>query len=183
MISIFDNEIPRGNLELIFIKSLMRFSLFNSEIGEKIMTLNGYHVINSFMEISSAEEKKRIIQKLQLFINGHLERDMKKLEKSLYVNSRYSKVLQDENKVRLEDRTIEDWAKIIQTLRTSKDNCIVKIEDIKIHETIAFAQLKWIAKWPAVIEETVDFLTLIKFQGEWWIINKACHTSYIGSAG
>ena len=53
------------------------------------------------------------------------------------------------------------------------------LEHIDHSNTIAFARMKWLIESEKTKEDTIDYLFLMKFNSNWFIINKMVHTKTI----
>ncbi|MFX0122967.1 MAG: nuclear transport factor 2 family protein [Candidatus Hodarchaeota archaeon] len=73
------------------------------------------------------------------------------------------------------------WKEIFKKNKEKDPGIIydINLEHIDHSNTIAFARMKWLIESQKIIEDTVDYLILMKFDSDWLIVNKMVHTRTI----
>ncbi|MHA1954382.1 MAG: nuclear transport factor 2 family protein [Candidatus Heimdallarchaeaceae archaeon] len=124
------------------------------------------------------KEIKEIGEVLKIYAETFHNLDDSKLEKIFHNDMRVNSVDVENNKFRNRFRSLADWKKVIDDHK--KMNISFKTEVIKIDqlESSAVAKMRWGAFRDDGTSDTIDYLTLLKIDDNWLIVNKTCYSQF-----
>lgn len=123
---------------------------------------------------NNPEEIKQIKQILQTYADAFHEYDFRKIEETFHPKVRLTSYIPKKEDFWNEPRPIFLWKESFAKQTDDKTSFDITIGDIDQTGTSAIAIMKWIAHTPTGIGDTTDFLTLLKIDGKWLIVNKTC---------
>ncbi|MFX0151566.1 MAG: nuclear transport factor 2 family protein [Candidatus Hodarchaeota archaeon] len=123
----------------------------------------------------STEDIEKITTALKFYSEAFKEWNYSKLVKAFHSEASISYV---ENNELVIKKPYSIWKDIFDKNR-NKDPGIkydILLEHIDHSNTVAFARMKWLIESPGKIEDTIDYLILMKFDSDWLIVNKMPYT-------
>ncbi|MFX1512513.1 MAG: nuclear transport factor 2 family protein [Promethearchaeota archaeon] len=130
-------------------------------------------------KIDDQEERKKIDATIQLYKQAFEEWDWEKIKQSFHVDSRVIWSINDATEIFIGD-IYNRWRPSFDQHQEEEDpwpKFEMKLENIDYTGTAAYARVKWDINRKEVVDDTTDYLTLLKFGDKWLIINKSGHTT------
>jgi len=137
--------------------------------------LNG----KSILPHNVTEEVIMIEKVLQIYADAFHEYDIKKIRKTFHPQMRVNSVNRGTYEFKNQYRPLAVWQEILDEHKKANIKFETEIEKIDQTGTAAVARMKWIAYTPKGTFETTDYLTLLKIDNQWLIVNKSCNTEKI----
>ena len=92
---------------------------------------------------------------------------------------RLNSVDQDTQKFKNQFRPYAVWREVLETHKSDGVKFETEIKQVDQRGTAAVAIMYWKAITSKGIGHTTDFLTLLKVENSWRIVNKSCHFYFI----
>jgi hypothetical protein len=124
------------------------------------------------------EEMKEIKRVLSIYADAFHELDENKVIKVFHNDMRVNSLDIENNKFRSRFRSLADWIKVIDDHRKMNISFKTEVEKIDQLGSSAVAKMRWFAFRDDGISETVDYLTLLKVDRRWLIVNKTCYSQF-----
>ncbi len=153
-------------------KSGHTVSLEYSELEQRI---NG----ESSLPFNDPDEIEQITKCLEVYVEAFHDWDLEKIKHTFHPSMRLNSVDQDTQKFRNQFRPYAVWKEVLETHKTDGVKYETEIKQIDQRGTAAVAVMYWKALTPKGIGHTTDYLTLLKVEDCWKIVNKSCHFYFI----
>ncbi len=127
---------------------------------------------------NNPKEIKLIKQNLETYANAFHEYDFKKLEETFHTDVRLTNYNAVKEKFRNEPRPLFYWKESFAKQAEDKTSYDITIGEIDQTGTSSIATMKWMVHNSTGTWCTTDFLTLLKINGKWLIVNKTYDTVF-----
>lgn len=127
---------------------------------------------------NDSKEVKQIQDVLKTYADAFHEWDIKKIEETFHPEMRinlFDKKLQN---LKNTFRPLPMWKESLNHHMDEGITFDITFGNIDQTGTAAIAIMKWIAYTPNGIGDTLDFLTLLKIEDKWLIVNKSCDINF-----
>ncbi len=129
---------------------------------------------------NAPQELELITLKLKTYAEAFNEWDIEKIRAVFHTEVRVNYVDVKTNKFRCQTRSIGVWKEVFEEHKKSNVTYKTQIELIDQLGTSAVVKMRWLAMKENFRAVTVDYLTFLKIDGDWLIVNKTCHSEEIG---
>jgi hypothetical protein len=153
-------------------KSGHTISLNSNELEKRI---NG----ESSLPVNDSEDIQQITECLEVYAEAFHDWDLEKIKQVFHPSMRLNSVDQETQKFRNQFRPYAVWKEVLETHKADGVKFETEIKQIDQRGTAAVAVMYWKAITPRGIGHTTDFLTLLKVEENWKIVNKSCHFYFI----
>lgn len=126
------------------------------------------------------QELELITLKLKTYAKAFNEWDIEKIKAVFHPEVRVNYVDVETNKFRCQTRSIGVWKEVFEEHKKSNVTYKTQIELIDQLGTSAVVRMRWLAMKENSRAVTIDYLTFLKIDGDWLIVNKTCHSEEIG---
>ncbi len=126
------------------------------------------------------QELELITLKLKTYAEAFNEWDIEKIKAVFHPEVRVNNVDVETNKFRCHTRSIGVWKEVFEEYKKFNVTYKTQIELIDQLGTSAVVKMRWLAMKENFRAVTVDYLTFLKIDGDWLIVNKTCHSEEIG---
>ena len=127
---------------------------------------------------NNPDEIKEIERVLDIYADAFHEFDKNKVVQVFHDEMKVNSLDVENNKFRNRFRSLADWVKVIDDHRKMNISFKTEVEKIDQLGSSAVAKMRWFAFREDGTSETVDFLTLLKIEGKWLIVNKTCYSQF-----
>jgi hypothetical protein len=127
---------------------------------------------------NNPDELEEIEKVLKIYADAFKELDEDKVVKVFHNDMRVNSLDVENNKFRSRFRSLADWIKVIDDHRKIKISFKTEVEKIDQLGSSAVAKMRWFAFKEDGTSETVDYLTLLKVDGKWVIVNKTYYSQF-----
>jgi hypothetical protein len=127
---------------------------------------------------NNSKELEEIEKVLRIYAEAFHELDKQKIVKVFHNDMRVNSLDIESNKFRNRFRSLADWEKVIDDHKKMKISFKTEVEKIDQLGNSAVAKMRWFAFREDGTSETVDYLTLLKVDGNWLIVNKTCYSQF-----
>ncbi len=124
-------------------------------------------------------ELELITLKLKTYAEAFDEWDIEKIRNVFHPEVRVNSVDVETNKFKCQTRSIGVWKEVFENHQKDDVKFKTQIEFIDQLGTSAVARMRWLATKENFKSVTVDYLTFLKVDGDWLIVNKTCHSEEI----
>ncbi len=124
------------------------------------------------------EEVEQIERVLETYANAFHELDKEKVVQVFHNDMKVNNLDVENNKFRNKFRSLADWEKVIDDHKKMNISFKTEVEKIDQLGASAVAKMRWFAFRDDGTSETVDYLTLLKVDGNWLIVNKTCYSQF-----
>ncbi|MCK4896840.1 MAG: nuclear transport factor 2 family protein, partial [Candidatus Heimdallarchaeota archaeon] len=163
------------------------------KIGEdwNIVNKSGFTMDKTVEEIAKIKEEKTktnrnipnelelITLKLKTYAEAFDEWDIEKIRNVFHPEVRVNSVDDETNKFKCQTRSIGVWKEVFENHQKDNVKFKTQIEFIDQLGTSAVVRMRWLATKENFRAVTVDYLTFLKVDGDWLIVNKTCHSEEI----
>ena len=125
---------------------------------------------------SNPEELERITLKLKMYGEAFDEWDIEKIQSVFHPEVRVNSVDSETNKFKCQTRSLGVWKEVFEQHQEEEVTFKTQIEFIDQFGTSAVVRMRWLAMKENYKTVTVDYLTFLKIDGDWLIVNKTCHS-------
>ena len=125
------------------------------------------------------QELELITLKLKAYAEAFDEWDIEKIKAVFHPEVRVNYVDDETNKFRSQTRSIGVWKEVFEEKKKLKVTYKTQIELIDQLGTSAVVKMRWLAMKENFRAVTVNYLTFLKIDGDWLIVNKTCHSEEI----
>lgn len=120
-----------------------------------------------------------ITLKLKTYIEAFNDYDIEKIREVFHPEVRVNSVDSETSKFQCQTRSIGVWKEVFEQHQKDSVKFKTQIEFIDQLGTSAVVRMRWLATKENFIAVTVDYLTFLKVDGDWLIVNKTCHSEEI----
>ncbi|MCG3258780.1 MAG: nuclear transport factor 2 family protein [Candidatus Heimdallarchaeota archaeon] len=128
---------------------------------------------------NDSEEIKRITDNLEIYAQAFHDWDMEKIKQTFHPSMRMNSVVQETHQFKNQFRPYAVWGEVLENHKAEGITFETEIKQIDQRGTAAVAVMYWKATTPEGTGHTTDFLTLLKIENSWKIVNKSCHFYFI----
>lgn len=158
-----------------------------------IVNKSGFTIDKTVEEIAKIKEEKTktnrnipnelelITLKLKTYAEAFDEWDIEKIRNVFHPEVRVNSVDSETNKFKCQTRSIGVWKEVFENHQKDNVKFKTQIEFIDQLGTSAVVRMRWLATRENFRGVTVDYLTFLKVDGDWLIVNKTCHSEEITS--
>jgi len=158
-----------------------------------IVHKSGFTVAKPEQEIIKIKEEKtatkrnnpgdleRITLKLKTYSEAFDEWDIEKIRNVFHSEVRINSVDVETNRFKCQTRSIGVWKEVFENHQKDNVKFKTQIEFIDQLGTSAVVRMRWLATKENYKAVTVDYLTFLKIDGDWLIVNKTCHSEEINN--
>ena len=156
-----------------------------------IVNKSGFTIDKTVEEIAKIKEEKTktnrnipnelelITLKLKTYAEAFDEWDIEKIRNVFHPEVRVNSVDVETNKFLCQTRSIGVWKEVFENHQKDNVKFKTQIEFIDQLGTSAVVRMRWLATRENFRSVTVDYLTFLKVDGDWLIVNKTCHSEEI----
>ncbi|MCG3225097.1 MAG: nuclear transport factor 2 family protein, partial [Candidatus Heimdallarchaeota archaeon] len=156
-----------------------------------IVNKSGFTIDKTVEEIAKIKEDKTksnrnipnelelITLKLKTYAEAFDEWDIEKIRNVFHPEVRVNSVDIETNKFLCQTRSIGVWKEVFENHQKDNVKFKTQIEFIDQLGTSAVVRMRWLATRENFRSVTVDYLTFLKVDGDWLIVNKTCHSEEI----
>ncbi len=119
-------------------------------------------------------EIKAIETALKTYADAFHEWDLEKIKTTFHPDMRFNSVDKETEEFKNQFRSYPVWNEILTNHRADGIKFEIEVKHIDQRGTAAVAVMYWKAFTPKGISHTTDFLTLLKVNGKWVVVNKSC---------
>ncbi|NPD88815.1 MAG: hypothetical protein HGN29_08815 [Asgard group archaeon] len=127
---------------------------------------------------NNPEEVEKIERVLKTYADAFHELDKNKVVQVFHNDMKVNSLDVENNKFRNRFRSLADWREVIDNHKRMNISFKTEVEKIDQLGSSAVAKMRWFAFREDGTSETVDFLTLLKVDGRWLIVNKTCYSQF-----
>ncbi|MFX0063683.1 MAG: nuclear transport factor 2 family protein [Candidatus Hermodarchaeota archaeon] len=130
------------------------------------------------MKGNRSKDIEKIKETLQYYTDAFKENNYKKIINSFHPEARVVWVNYEDNTIFI--KPCASWKNEFESIKGKNRDIKFKtvVEKIDCTGTAAIARLKWIIETPEETRFTTDYLTLLKFDTNWLIVNKSGHYDF-----
>ncbi|MCK5305497.1 MAG: nuclear transport factor 2 family protein [Candidatus Heimdallarchaeota archaeon] len=156
-----------------------------------IVNKSGFTIDKTVEEITLIKEEKTksnrnipnelelITLKLKTYAEAFDEWDIEKIRNVFHPEVRVNSVDIETNEFNCQTRSIGVWKEVFENHQKDNVKFKTQIEFIDQLGTSAVVRMRWLATKENFRAVTVDYLTFLKVDGDWLIVNKTCHSEEI----
>ena len=134
---------------------------------------------DSNIPYNDSNEIANITKSLEVYAQAFHEWDLEKIKQVFHPSMRLNSVEQNTQKFKNQFRPYAVWKEVLDTHKSDGVKFETEIKQIDQRGTAAVAVMYWKAITPKGIGHTTDFLTLLKVEDNWMIVNKSCHFYFV----
>lgn len=128
---------------------------------------------------NNPEEIKQIRNVLETYADAFHKYDFSKIEETFHPDVRLTSYNPKKEDFWNDPRPIYRWKEAFSKQEKEKTTFDITIGYIDQTGTAAIALMRWIAHTSTGTGDTTDFLTLLKINGNWLIVNKTCNIDFV----
>ncbi|MHA1418941.1 MAG: nuclear transport factor 2 family protein [Candidatus Heimdallarchaeaceae archaeon] len=125
------------------------------------------------------QELELITLKLRSYVEAFDEWNIEKIINVFHPEVRVNSVEVDTKEFKCQTRSIGVWKEVFENHQKDNVKFKTQIEFIDQLGTSAVVRMRWLATKENFRAVTVDYLTFLKVDGDWLIVNKTCHSEEI----
>ena len=117
--------------------------------------------------------------KLRSYVEAFDEWNIDKITNVFHPEVRVNSVDTEKNEFECQTRSIGVWKEVFENHQKDNVKFKTQIEFIDQLGTSAVVRMRWLTTKENFRAVTVDYLTFLKVDGDWLIVNKTCHSEEI----
>ncbi|MHA1198017.1 MAG: nuclear transport factor 2 family protein [Candidatus Heimdallarchaeaceae archaeon] len=177
-----DTKDPRDTTDYL---TLMKFSeawkvvnksghtipLTSEELLKRVMN-------DTEIPFNDPDEVKSIKQLLETYADAFHNWNLDSIKESFHSTMRLNSVDEESKEFKNQFRPYAVWKEVLEEHKAEGIKFETEIKHIDQRGTAAIAVMYWKAQTPKGMRHTTDFLTLLKVDGKWAIVNKSCNFEF-----
>ena len=160
-----------GDLWQVVNKSGHTIPLSTEELLQRVMN-------DTEIPYNDPEEVESIRELLNTYAEAFHDWKIDCIKKTFHPSMRLNSVDQESNKFKNQYRPYAVWREVLEDHQAKGITFETEIKHIDQRGTAAIAIMYWKAFTPEGIGHTTDFLTILKIDGKWNIVNKSCNFEF-----